>query len=71
MTVNAKCQRPSVCNAAETLLVHEAIAAEFLPRVGRALQARGVELRACERSLPYCRGRSRRPKRTGRRSIWR
>ncbi len=31
ITINAKCQRPGVCNAAETLLVHEAVAAEFLP----------------------------------------
>jgi glutamate-5-semialdehyde dehydrogenase len=40
--VNAKMQRPSVCNAAETLLVHEAVAAEFLPRATEALE--GVEL---------------------------
>src|SRR4051794_19137071 len=40
--VNAKMQRPSVCNAAESLLVHEAIAADFLPRVSSALA--GVEL---------------------------
>ena len=56
VTVNAKCSRPSVCNAAEKLLVHQAIAAEFLPRVGKALQDAGVELRACERSLPYLKG---------------
>ncbi len=42
IVVNAKTQRPSVCNAAESLLVHEAIAAEFLPRVSSALG--GVEL---------------------------
>ncbi|MGH9291082.1 MAG: glutamate-5-semialdehyde dehydrogenase [Acidimicrobiales bacterium] len=42
IVVNAKTQRPSVCNAAETLLVHEAIAAEFLPRVAERLE--GVEL---------------------------
>jgi glutamate-5-semialdehyde dehydrogenase len=42
IVVNAKVQRPSVCNAAETLLVHEAVAAEFLPRV--AAQLEGVEL---------------------------
>ena len=40
--VNAKMQRPSVCNAAETLLVHEAVAADFLPRATEALE--GVEL---------------------------
>ena len=33
ITINAKCQRPGVCNAAETLLVHEAVAAEFMPAV--------------------------------------
>jgi glutamate-5-semialdehyde dehydrogenase len=53
---NAKCQRPSVCNAAETLLVHSAVAAEFLPRVGRRLTQCGVELRADERSLPLIEG---------------
>ncbi len=58
ITINAKCQRPSVCNSAETLLVHKDIAAEFLPRVGRALIANGVEVRACERSLPYMQGAS-------------
>jgi glutamate-5-semialdehyde dehydrogenase len=42
VVVNAKMQRPSVCNAMETLLVHRAVAATFLPRVARALD--GVEL---------------------------
>ncbi|HYV36144.1 MAG TPA: glutamate-5-semialdehyde dehydrogenase, partial [Gemmataceae bacterium] len=50
IVVNAKCQRPGVCNAAEGLLVHAAIAEEFLPRVGTALRQRGVELRGCERT---------------------
>lgn len=45
ITINAKVQRPGVCNAAETLLVHEAVAARFLPVVARALMAEGVELR--------------------------
>jgi glutamate-5-semialdehyde dehydrogenase len=45
ITVNAKVQRPGVCNAAESLLVHEAVAAEFLPLVAEALMADGVELR--------------------------
>lgn len=44
ITVNAKCQRPGVCNAAETLLVHDEVAAAFLPRVLRALHDRGVKL---------------------------
>ena len=44
IVVNAKTQRPSVCNAAESLLVHESVADEFLPRVCEALTAEGVEL---------------------------
>jgi glutamate-5-semialdehyde dehydrogenase len=44
ITVNAKCQRPGVCNAAETLLVHEALAETFLPAVVKALQERKVKL---------------------------
>ncbi len=48
--VNAKVQRPGVCNAAETLLVHEDIAADFLPVAARALRAEGVELRGDERA---------------------
>jgi glutamate-5-semialdehyde dehydrogenase len=43
--VNAKVQRPGVCNAAETLLVHHAIAREFLPKAAAALVREGVELR--------------------------
>ncbi len=46
IAVNAKVQRPGVCNAAETLLVHSDIAAEFLPGVLRELRESGVELRA-------------------------
>lgn len=42
---NAKCQRPGVCNAMETLLVHKEIAEAFLPKMGEILEARGVELR--------------------------
>jgi glutamate-5-semialdehyde dehydrogenase len=44
ITINAKCQRPGVCNAAETLLVHEAVAVKFLPAVAKALQERDVKL---------------------------
>ena len=48
IAVNAKCQRPGVCNAMETLLVHEAVAAELLPPLCRDLAAAGVELRGDE-----------------------
>jgi len=44
LVLNAKTQRPGVCNAAESLLVHRAVADEFLPRVGAALVESGVEL---------------------------
>jgi glutamate-5-semialdehyde dehydrogenase len=46
IAVNAKVQRPGVCNAAETLLVHSDVAAEFLPDALRELRESGVELRA-------------------------
>ncbi|MBQ3281311.1 MAG: glutamate-5-semialdehyde dehydrogenase [Eubacterium sp.] len=48
ITVNAKTDRPSVCNAAETLLVHEEIAEMILPRIADALTNKGVELRCDE-----------------------
>ncbi|MQB81176.1 glutamate-5-semialdehyde dehydrogenase [Lactobacillus reuteri] len=48
ITVNAKVQRPSVCNAAEKLLIHCDIAAEFLPVIAKALMEHGVQLRGDE-----------------------
>ena len=45
--LNAKVQRPGVCNAMETLLVHQKVAERFLPKVAKALQKEGVELRGC------------------------
>jgi glutamate-5-semialdehyde dehydrogenase len=48
--LNAKVQRPSVCNAMETLLVHEAIAANFLPSLVTKYRAAGVEIRGCKRT---------------------
>jgi glutamate-5-semialdehyde dehydrogenase len=45
---NAKVQRPGVCNSMETMLVHQAVAKEFLPRMARALAEAGVEIRGCE-----------------------
>ena len=47
---NAKVSRPSVCNAVETLLVHEEIAADFLPPMAETLRADGVELRGCTKT---------------------
>lgn len=47
---NAKVQRPGVCNAMETLLVHQAVAREFLPKMCKRLFDAGVELRGCERT---------------------
>ena len=51
IVLNSKIQRPGVCNAAETLLVHEDIAAQFLPRIVALLQAAGVLVRADERTV--------------------
>lgn len=48
--VNAKTSRPGVCNAAETMLVDEAVAREFLPKVLKTLQGLNVEIRGCERT---------------------
>jgi glutamate-5-semialdehyde dehydrogenase len=48
LTVDYNTQKPGVCNALETLLVHRDIAAEFLPKVAAALAAKNVELRGCE-----------------------
>ena len=50
LTFNSKVQRPGVCNALETLLVHKAVADRFLPQVAEQLTEAGVELRGCERS---------------------
>jgi len=54
--LNAKVQRPGVCNAMETLLVHENVAGRFLPKIAGALQKEGVELRGCPQTkkiLPH------------------
>lgn len=50
ITINAKCQRMGVCNAAESLLVHADVAGKFLPKVGAALVERGIEVRGDERT---------------------
>jgi glutamate-5-semialdehyde dehydrogenase len=49
--INAKCQRPGTCNAAEKLLVHKNIAKQFLPKAVGALRKEGVEVRGCEKTV--------------------
>ncbi len=49
--VNSKAQRPSVCNSLETLLVHEQVAAELLPKLAKALTESSVLVHACEQSI--------------------
>jgi len=51
IVINAKTQRPSVCNAAEKLLVHESVALQYIPRIARKLTESGVELRGDARCL--------------------
>lgn len=51
IAINAKCQRPGVCNAMETLLVHRAIASKFLPELAEEYRKYGVELRGCPETL--------------------
>lgn len=51
IVLNSKTRRPSVCNAAETVLVHEDVAASFVPRIVGALRAAGVTVHADERAL--------------------
>jgi len=51
IAVNAKTQRPGVCNAAETLLVDASVASEFLPKVSQSLMDMKVELRGCPRTV--------------------
>jgi glutamate-5-semialdehyde dehydrogenase len=53
---NAKAERPGVCNAMETLLVHQAVAGKFLPRLARRYEAAGVELRGCPRTRAILKG---------------
>ncbi len=50
VALNAKMSRPSVCNAVETMLVHEAAAEEFLPAFVSALEGKALEIRGCERT---------------------
>lgn len=50
IVINAKCQRPGVCNAVETVLFHKDIAEEFLPKICQRLYERGVRIRGCSRT---------------------
>jgi glutamate-5-semialdehyde dehydrogenase len=50
IAVNAKTYRYGICGAMETLLIHQAVAGDYLPRMARAMRERGVELRGCEAS---------------------
>jgi len=50
IVINSKCQRMGVCNACESLLVHADVASEFIPQIGAALTAQGVEIRGCDRT---------------------
>ncbi len=50
ITINSKCQRMGVCNAAESLVVHADAAPQFLPQIGAALTSRGIEVRGDERA---------------------
>jgi len=52
--INAKTSRPSVCNAVETLLVHEKIASTFLPEALHELKSQGVEIRGCQKTCSIC-----------------
>jgi glutamate-5-semialdehyde dehydrogenase len=56
IVINAKCQRPGVCNAMETLLVHQKLSGDFLPEMIRLLQEKGVEIRGCERTKEVAHG---------------
>jgi glutamate-5-semialdehyde dehydrogenase len=51
--LNGKVQRPGVCNALETLLVHQDIAVDFLPQVAKAFAQNDVKVHGCEKTLPF------------------
>lgn len=53
VVLNAKTERPTVCNAMDTLLVHSAVAAEFLPQLAKAFGVSGVEMRADSRAMEF------------------
>ena len=53
LLIDGKCSRPGVCNALETLLVHQDIVAEFLPKAAAALSGRDVEIRGCDKTRDF------------------
>jgi glutamate-5-semialdehyde dehydrogenase len=56
LCVSAKASAPATCNSAECVLVHRSVAHAFLPAFAAACAGQGIEIRACERSLPMCPG---------------
>lgn len=54
--INGKLQKPSACNAFETLLIHQAVAEAFLPSVAKALSRHQVKVHACDKSLQFFQG---------------
>ena len=56
ISINAKTQRPSVCNAVETILVHKNIAQEFLPKLKQEFDKFGVEIRGCKQTCAVLKG---------------
>ena len=71
IVINAKTQRPSVCNAAEKLLVHERIAEQYVPHIVKKLLEKGVEVRGDEEAVRIAAGMNVRPAepKIGRKSI--
>ncbi|MCI8628073.1 MAG: glutamate-5-semialdehyde dehydrogenase [Firmicutes bacterium] len=56
IVINAKTQRPGVCNACESLLVHKNIAEKFMPEIGKALQSKNVEIRGDKATMDLVKG---------------
>ena len=56
IVINAKTQRPGVCNACESLLVHKNIAEKFMPEIGKALQSKNVEIRGDKATMDLVEG---------------
>ncbi len=56
IVINAKTQRPGVCNACESLLVHKNIAEKFMPEIGKALQSKNVEIRGDKATINLIEG---------------